>query len=75
MTTAAIRAARAAQHCAARAVTRHGLAHPVALALLTVAAMAAAKAWDTGHSVADTHLAPARKTSPLMPNPSVGHRG
>ncbi|MFJ1847072.1 hypothetical protein [Streptomyces sp. NPDC088146] len=75
MTTALIRAARAAQHRAARAVTRHGLAHPVALALLAVAATAAARAWDTGHLVADTHLTPARKTPPLMPNPPVGRRG
>ncbi|MER6501605.1 hypothetical protein ABT218_19955 [Streptomyces sp. NPDC001455] len=42
-----IRAARAAQNSAARVVTRHGLAHPVTLVLLT----AAATAWGTGHAV------------------------
>ncbi|MFE7046670.1 hypothetical protein ACFU9X_47190 [Streptomyces atratus] len=70
-----IRAARAAQYRAARAATRHGLAHPVTLALLAVAATAAARAWDTGHRVADTHLAPVREAPPRMPNHQAGHRG
>ncbi|MFB7852914.1 hypothetical protein ACFC34_38680 [Streptomyces sp. NPDC056053] len=48
--------ARTAQHLAARAITVHGLAHPVALALLTAATTAAARAWDAGHAVNDIHL-------------------
>ncbi|MFE5108318.1 hypothetical protein [Streptomyces sp. NPDC056663] len=42
-----------------RAITARGLAHPLTLALLAAAATAAAKAWDAGHRVTDTH--PARR--------------
>ncbi|WP_327270785.1 hypothetical protein OG233_30765 (plasmid) [Streptomyces sp. NBC_01218] len=47
--------ARTAQHRAVRALTVHGLAHPVTLALLVAATTAAARAWDRGHTVADLH--------------------
>ncbi|MCX4851871.1 hypothetical protein [Streptomyces sp. NBC_00893] len=70
-----IRAARAAQHHAVRAITTRGLAHPLTLALLAVAATAAARAWDAGHPVTETHLAPAREAPPLMPNRQAGRRG
>ncbi|PVC80786.1 hypothetical protein DBP19_35455 [Streptomyces sp. CS090A] len=53
-----IRAARAAQWYAVRAITAHGLAHPLSLALLAAASTAAARAWDRGHRVADTHPSP-----------------
>ncbi len=43
---ALIRAARTAQHLAVRALTAHGLAHPLTLALLAAASMAAAMAWE-----------------------------
>ncbi|TBO60230.1 hypothetical protein EYS09_07950 [Streptomyces kasugaensis] len=50
-----MRRARAAQHRAARAITRHGLAHPLARTLLAAAALAAAAAWEAGHHVRDIH--------------------
>ncbi|MFH8692641.1 hypothetical protein ACH4EC_38040 [Streptomyces anulatus] len=43
-----IRAARTARHLAVRALTSHGLAHPLTLALLAAASTAAARAWDPG---------------------------
>ncbi|MGQ4733385.1 hypothetical protein ACUN3E_37725 [Streptomyces sp. Ju416(a)] len=52
---ALIRAARTAQHLAVRAITVHGLAHPVTLALLAAASTAAARAWDRGHPVHAVH--------------------
>ncbi|MEU6631746.1 hypothetical protein ABZ905_26215 [Streptomyces parvus] len=55
-----IRAARTAQHLAVRAITLHGLAHPVTLALLAAASTVAARAWDRGHPVHAIHH-PARK--------------
>ncbi|MFJ2875468.1 MULTISPECIES: hypothetical protein [unclassified Streptomyces] len=67
--------ARTAQHHAVRAITARGLAHPITIALLAAAATAAARAWDTGHRVAETHPAPARETAPLMPNFPVVRRG
>ncbi|MDX3490949.1 hypothetical protein [Streptomyces sp. ID05-18] len=54
-----IRAARTAQHLAVRALTVHGLAHPLTLALLAAASTAAARAWDRGHPVDAIHPAPA----------------
>ncbi|MET8731292.1 hypothetical protein ABZV81_29570 [Streptomyces parvus] len=54
---ALIRAARTAQHLAVRALTAHGLAHPVTLALLAAASTAAARAWDRGHPVHTIHSA------------------
>ncbi|MEV2264545.1 hypothetical protein AB0J13_38585 [Streptomyces anulatus] len=54
-----IRAARTAQYLAVRALTVHGLAHPVTLALLAAASTAAARAWDRGHPVQAIHTAPA----------------
>ncbi|GAB2949894.1 hypothetical protein [Streptomyces sp. NPDC059171] len=54
---ALIRAARTAQHLAARALTVHGLAHPITLALLAAASTAAARAWEAGHQVTDIHPA------------------
>lgn len=54
-----IRAARTAQRDAVRAITALGLAHPLTLTLLVVAFTAAARAWDRGHRVADTHPSPA----------------
>ncbi|MEU4506820.1 hypothetical protein [Streptomyces sp. NPDC024089] len=57
-----IRAAQTAQHCAVRAITARGLAHPLTLALLAAAATAAARAWDAGHRVADIH--PAKTEDP-----------
>ncbi|RXS64826.1 hypothetical protein EST92_30415 [Streptomyces sp. TM32] len=59
-----IRRARAAQLRAERALTRHGLAHPLALTLLAAASSAAAGAWEAGHWVRDLH----------PPAPSQGHR-
>lgn len=56
-----IRMARAAQHLAARAIAARGLAHPVTRALLAVAALAAAGAWEAGHRVTDLHPAPSRE--------------
>ncbi|HEY9327062.1 MAG TPA: hypothetical protein VIS09_02285 [Streptomyces sp.] len=47
-----------------RAIAALGLAHPITLALLAAAATAAARAWDAGHPVADTHPAPPRGTTP-----------
>ncbi|MEV5204421.1 hypothetical protein [Streptomyces sp. NPDC053720] len=72
-----IRAARTAQHCAVRAITARGLAHPITLALLAAAATAAAQAWDAGHRVTDTHpaLQPRREAPPHMRNSQVSHRG
>ncbi|MFH9697471.1 hypothetical protein ACIQIE_29075 [Streptomyces globisporus] len=55
-----VRAARAAQHLAVRAITAHGLAHPLTLALLAAASTAAAVAWNRGHPVHAIHH-PARK--------------
>ncbi|MER6501604.1 hypothetical protein ABT218_19950 [Streptomyces sp. NPDC001455] len=56
--------ARTAQHLAVRAITAHGLTHPVTLALLAVAATAAARAWDAGHQVSDTHPSHPASSSP-----------
>ncbi|MDJ1645156.1 hypothetical protein [Streptomyces pakalii] len=50
-----IRHARTAQHLAVRALTLHGLAHPVTHVLLAAAATAAAQAWDAGHRVQALH--------------------
>ncbi|WP_074999162.1 hypothetical protein [Streptomyces qinglanensis] len=47
--------ARAAQTAAARALTRHGIRHPAARALLAAAAGAAAAAYAAGHRVQDIH--------------------
>ncbi|MEU8598405.1 hypothetical protein AB0D07_32700 [Streptomyces globisporus] len=58
-----IRAARTAQHLAVRAITLHGLAHPLTLALLAAASTAAARAWDRGHSVHSIHPAPAQRAT------------
>ncbi|MDT0614458.1 hypothetical protein [Streptomyces lancefieldiae] len=55
MTSALIRAARTAQHRAARAALAVGPHHPLARLLLAAAAMAAAAAWDAGHCVTDLH--------------------
>ncbi|OLO25497.1 MULTISPECIES: hypothetical protein [Streptomyces] len=52
-----IRAARTAQHLAVRALTAHGLAHPLTLALLAAASTTAARAWEAGHRVTDIHPA------------------
>ncbi|MBD3550002.1 hypothetical protein H4F93_31860 [Streptomyces sp. JV180] len=54
---ALIRDARSAQHLAVRALTLHGLAHPLTLALLAAASTAAARAWDRGHPVDAIHPA------------------
>lgn len=70
-----IRAAQTAQYRAVRAITARGLAHPITLTLLAAAATAAARAWDAGHHVADTHPAPLREAPPRMPNRQVGRRG
>jgi hypothetical protein len=51
--------ARAVQHRAAWAISRYGLAHPLARIALAAAAVAAARAWEAGHRVTDTHPAPA----------------
>ncbi|MCT2589488.1 hypothetical protein LHJ74_06030 [Streptomyces sp. N2-109] len=59
----AARGVRAAQHAAARALSRYGIGHPAARALLTVAAGAAAAAYAAGHHVRDIH-----------PTESRGHR-
>ncbi|WP_405551317.1 hypothetical protein OG215_41935 (plasmid) [Streptomyces globisporus] len=56
-----IRTARTAQYLAVRAITLHGLAHPVTLALLAAASTAAAKAWDRGHPVHTIHLPAAQR--------------
>lgn len=56
---ALIRAARTAQYLAVRAITVHGLALPLTLALLAAASTAVARAWDRGHPVNAIH--PARK--------------
>ncbi|MFH9749006.1 hypothetical protein ACH4MN_31800 [Streptomyces anulatus] len=56
-----IRAARAAQYLAVRALALHGLAHPVTLALLAAASTAAARAWDRGHRVGAIHPAPGQR--------------
>ncbi|CAM5698650.1 hypothetical protein GCM10010298_70060 [Streptomyces microflavus] len=56
-----IRAAQAAQQYAVRAITAYGLAHPLTLTLLAVASTAAARAWDRGHRVAETHPSPAQE--------------
>ncbi|MCX4902355.1 hypothetical protein [Streptomyces sp. NBC_00892] len=72
-----IRAARTAQHHAVRAITTRGLAHPITLTLLAAAATAAARAWDAGHRVTDTHpaLQPRREAPPHMRNFRASHRG
>ncbi|MFB7211066.1 hypothetical protein [Streptomyces sp. NPDC056255] len=70
-----IRAARTAQHHAVRAITARGLAHPITLTLLAAAATAAARAWDAGHRVTDTHPAPLREAPPRMPNHQGARRG
>ncbi|MET8661427.1 hypothetical protein [Streptomyces griseus] len=51
------------QHLAVRALTVHGLAHPLTLALLAAASTAAAKAWDRGHPVDALHTAPAQRAT------------
>ncbi|MET8420851.1 hypothetical protein AB0P40_35030 [Streptomyces sp. NPDC079189] len=53
------------------------MAHPLTLALLAAAATTAARAWDAGHRVNDTHPAPlsTREAPPRMPNYQVGPRG
>ncbi|MEE1735467.1 hypothetical protein PUR49_02810 [Streptomyces sp. BE147] len=56
-----IRTARAAQYLAVRALTAHGLAHPVTLVLLAAASTAAARAWDRGHPVDAIHPAPGQR--------------
>ncbi|MFI0005749.1 hypothetical protein ACH4NR_36935 [Streptomyces globisporus] len=56
-----IRTARTAQHRAVRAITLHGLAHPVTLVLLAAASTAAARAWDRGHPVHAIHPAVAQR--------------
>lgn len=53
-----IRRACAAQMRAAQAITRHGLTHPRAQAMLAAAAVLAAAALQAGHRVADVHHAP-----------------
>ncbi|MFF0509153.1 hypothetical protein ACFYUH_36985 [Streptomyces fimicarius] len=50
-----IHAARTAQYLAVRALTLHGLAHPVTHVLLAAAATAAAQAWEAGHRVEALH--------------------
>ncbi|WNI27311.1 hypothetical protein [Streptomyces sp. ITFR-16] len=55
--------ARTAQHTAARALTAHGIHHPLAQALLVAAAAAAARAWAAGHPVHRLH-APADHPRP-----------
>ncbi|MFL0028404.1 hypothetical protein ACJBCE_36385 [Streptomyces sp. NBUL23] len=56
-----ISAARAAQYLAVRALTVHGLGHPLTLALLAAASTAAARAWDRGHPVDALHTAPGQR--------------
>lgn len=56
-----IRAARTAQYLAVRALTTHGLAHPLTLAFLAAAVEAAAQAWDRGHPVDAIHTAPGQR--------------
>lgn len=55
-----IRRACAAQSRAAQAITRHGLTHPRAQAMLAAAAVLAAAAWRAGHHVVHVHPAPGR---------------
>ncbi|MGW6488151.1 hypothetical protein [Streptomyces sp. NPDC055056] len=50
-----IRAARSAQHHAARAARSLGPAHPMARRLLALAAATAVVAWEAGHLVDDIH--------------------
>ncbi|MGZ2360954.1 hypothetical protein LRE75_30470 [Streptomyces sp. 372A] len=57
-----IRAARAAQKRAARAIAVRGLAHPLTRILLAAAATAAAQAWEAGHRVTDIHPAQPERT-------------
>ncbi|MFI6143657.1 hypothetical protein ACIBCC_36385 [Streptomyces griseus] len=56
-----ISAARTAQYLAVRALTVHGLGHPLTLALLAAASTAAARAWDRGHPVDALHTAPGQR--------------
>ncbi|WP_331735826.1 hypothetical protein OG333_37605 (plasmid) [Streptomyces anulatus] len=56
-----IRAARTAAHLAVRALTVHGLAHPLTHLLLAAASLAAARAWDRGHPVDAIHTTPVQK--------------
>ncbi|MEU2100220.1 hypothetical protein ABZ741_35680 [Streptomyces globisporus] len=58
-----IRATRAAQYLPVRAITAHGLAHPLTLALLAAASTAAARAWDRGHPVHSIHPVPAQRAT------------
>ncbi|MFI1576233.1 hypothetical protein OG944_38910 (plasmid) [Streptomyces anulatus] len=51
-----IRAARTAQYLAVRALTAHGVAHP-----LTHLFLAAARAWDRGRPVGAIHPAPGQR--------------
>ncbi|PJN37947.1 hypothetical protein CG747_26015 [Streptomyces sp. CB02959] len=53
--------ARITHFAAMRALARHGVHHPVARALLSAAAGAAAGAYVAGHRVFDIHTAPRRK--------------
>ncbi|MGW2109486.1 hypothetical protein [Streptomyces sp. NPDC001948] len=70
-----IRAAQTAQYRAVRAITTRGLAHPITLTLLAAAATAAARAWDAGHRVTDTHPALPREAPHRMPNHQAGRHG
>ncbi|MGW1438690.1 hypothetical protein ACWD7M_26035 [Streptomyces griseus] len=68
-----IRAARAAQYLAVRALTVHGLGHPLTLALLAAASTAAARAWEAGHQVTDIH--PAHTASSPRAHPGAAPYG
>ncbi|NUK11172.1 hypothetical protein HRW18_24975 [Streptomyces lunaelactis] len=61
-----IHRARTAQNLAIRAIAARGLAHPITLALLAVAATTASRAWDIGHRVTDTH--PPAPNGTLVPD-------
>ncbi|POG43446.1 hypothetical protein BV881_31855 [Streptomyces sp. ZL-24] len=50
-----IHAARTVQHLAVRAITLHGLAHPVTRLLLEAASTVASQAWEAGHRVEALH--------------------
>ncbi|MFF0198795.1 hypothetical protein ACFYT5_38410 [Streptomyces anulatus] len=56
-----IRAARTAQYLAVRALTAHGVAHPLTHLFLAAASTAAARAWDRGHRVGAIHTAPVQR--------------
>ncbi|MDX3232529.1 hypothetical protein [Streptomyces sp. ME19-01-6] len=67
-----IRAARAAQYRAARAVATCGLAHPLTCTLLAAASLAAALAWDAGHPVHAIHPTPERVRRGRRPEHGLG---